>query len=1294
MKKILLIIVAGLMVQITNGADNQPAKKIFHASFDRFHADADLAKGNPKSTLKANLELRATKGIRKSGLLLEKGERCGYDIKGNLNLAAATVSMWVCPVNWSWQDHRYYYLLTAASGKDQKFRFQVYVPGSYTGGGGVGFYCQFGKRKTPGFKAISLLAPLKWKPGEWHKVDVAWDSSMIKLYIDGQLKGTKALSDEKFPPLTGNKFYINRVNRGPKKKHLSPDDRSVMDEVIIYDGVLSSEQIMKNYAADQALLSGKMNRPETIVPLTTGKIKLDGKLNDKQWAKATVIPIRVKHDTFASNNISKAYLLWDRQNLYLGFRSKFLNGKPPVAKQTSRDGKLWEDDSFELFIWPGRETKEFYQFIVNAKGAVYDAAGKDKRWNAKLTSKGYIGKDYWSVEMALPLSDFPGKIANGSTWKANLCRNWFRAKPHRPIFTSWASFTNGYQSGYGLLNFSKRSAGVELSLGAALGTGTMQVECQNPGNSAVACSWQVKSSHKPQLDGEMQVISRNKKRQTVLLSGFKDSTVNVKVTDNKSGKLLMLYPAHFFVKEPVEVEYIPYVLEKKLTLEVDLSNLPENFMTAINRQKVKMQITAIGPKGGKSTKSFKVSKIKGDYTIPINWADGKYTFNYQVSAPGMTTVNAKSYLVKPPTPWLTTKTGITDQVLTPWTPLKYHKDGSISVWNRTYTLDGPFPAKIINRGKNILTGPVKLTMTTDQGSATFKVTNEKRVMNKPHRAEFAGTAKFGNLGGSAKFTTFLEYDGLTATKLTLTPPAGGWNIKSMTMTIPLRPDLAKAIRKPKRINWNGKLWQSSFEPYIWIGNGNEGFDWFFNSDANWNYADNQKPTIISVDKQRALVTLKIVMKPGKVTQPMHYTFGFQATPVRSFVKNWRRVNNMTRDWKRRTMNNWNVSYATQQSLLIAERPEAARQYYKKKFTDKGIKVYLYAGACSTAAPNPTFEFFRKKWSNPFGSTFYNQNTRKSAMHPGSKVPYTIQPISQNSSYADYMMWTGARLLKQLNLNNIYTDMDRLLPDNNKYHGSGYHNDAFGRSGVTYDILPRRSFYKRLLTICRNAPIVLGQQGERFNHAHDAMVLPYHAFNDYFYPGEQFSHNLYRNDWFYINDLDPKAWRYELSGRTSGLSHVFLPQFVRGSKKKSDWDRPELADSLNTLGLLNDVVISGSYSKRSAVEEYWRLRDESGITAPSTTSICYWEKHCPVKAETAKSEASVYITPQGIAVGVGNLMGKARSITVKFDAKALKLKGKVKAIDLRSGKKLTVTGNKFTVPVKSRNYTIVRLAPYL
>jgi hypothetical protein len=317
-------------------------------------------------------------------------------------------------------------------------------------------------------------------------------------------------------------------------------------------------------------------------------------------------------------------------------------------------------------------------------------------------------------------------------------------------------------------------------------------------------------------------------------------------------------------------------------------------------------------------------------------------------------------------------------------------------------------------------------------------------------------------------------------------------------------------------------------------------------------------------------------------------------------------------------------------------------------------------------------------------------TPKRRLNDGTGI-YNLVGVAEGSGWVDFLTWLGEQTLKKFPVNSIYTDMDRAnMPYNNPYNGSGYKNDAFGKSGVSYQILPRRQFYKRLLTICRNAPNGIGM-GVRMAHAHDELVLPYHSFNDMFFPGENYTHKLDKNQWFYSDTLDPVAWRCELNGKASGINHVFLAEFGRGTRKRSDMNRPELAESLFAVALLNDLVVSGAYCSREATTKFWEIRDKAGITKPQVKTICYWEKGCPVKAEGKRAYATLYKTASGAAIGIGNYLDKSQTVKVTVDLAKLGLTGKKLTVtDLRSGKILKLSNDSFAVPVKSRNYTIVTI----
>src|SRR5262249_45427389 len=104
-----------------------------------------------------------------------------------------------------------------------------------------------------------------------------------------------------------------------------------------------------------------------------GPITLDGKADEAAWKSAQVIdnfglpwlgdqarPARTK---------TTAKLLWDRE--YLWFFAE-MEDSDLYATIKEHDGQLWENDVFELFFKPAVDKPGYYEFQVNAAGAILD----------------------------------------------------------------------------------------------------------------------------------------------------------------------------------------------------------------------------------------------------------------------------------------------------------------------------------------------------------------------------------------------------------------------------------------------------------------------------------------------------------------------------------------------------------------------------------------------------------------------------------------------------------------------------------------------------------------------------------------------------------------------------------------------------------------------------------------------------------------------------------------------------------------------------------------------------------
>jgi len=199
---------------------------------------------------------------------------------------------------------------------------------------------------------------------------------------------------------------------------------------------------------------------------TDTPITIDGKADEEAWKHAQVI------DNFylpwlganarAAKTATKAKLLWDREYLYF---SAEMEDTDLYADVTEHDGQLWDNDVFELFFKPAEDKPGYYEFQVNAAGAVLDmflprrGAGGFQRFrkdgefhiDAKVKLDGTLNHwqdtdKSWSVEGRIPWKDFlrtGGRPEVNERWKFALCRYDFSVDFEGPELSTCAPLKSG-----------------------------------------------------------------------------------------------------------------------------------------------------------------------------------------------------------------------------------------------------------------------------------------------------------------------------------------------------------------------------------------------------------------------------------------------------------------------------------------------------------------------------------------------------------------------------------------------------------------------------------------------------------------------------------------------------------------------------------------------------------------------------------------------------------------------------------------------------------------------------------
>ena len=221
---------------------------------------------------------------------------------------------------------------------------------------------------------------------------------------------------------------------------------------------------------------------------TNEKIKIDGKLNEKSWAKAaeTESFVDISGEGFPKPKYdTKARMMWDDDYLYV---SAVLEEPNIVANLTQRDTIIYHDNDFEVFLDPTGDGQTYYEIENNARGVVFDLmldrayrSGGNfyVQWDCpglKLAVQhdGTLNKKSdtdrsWTVEMAIPhkaiTRSFTNPLVAGNIWRINFSRvEWLKkgGPEENWVWSPTGEINMHAPNQWGYLQFSDK----------ALGTGT------------------------------------------------------------------------------------------------------------------------------------------------------------------------------------------------------------------------------------------------------------------------------------------------------------------------------------------------------------------------------------------------------------------------------------------------------------------------------------------------------------------------------------------------------------------------------------------------------------------------------------------------------------------------------------------------------------------------------------------------------------------------------------------------------------------------------------------------------
>lgn len=168
-------------------------------------------------------------------------------------------------------------------------------------------------------------------------------------------------------------------------------------------------------------------RGELVAVYVDSAPAMDGTLNAAAWQKCPPLVLGPIAGQTAGTLQTTARVLFDKQNLYIGWQAMEKNTGALVANASGRDGEVWSDDSVEVYVSPDGD--KAYHFGVNSKGVLLDGRSSlgdrsDNSWNSGATAKVVVEKDVcWTGTLCIPLKDLAPASGKGQTWKFNLNRS-------------------------------------------------------------------------------------------------------------------------------------------------------------------------------------------------------------------------------------------------------------------------------------------------------------------------------------------------------------------------------------------------------------------------------------------------------------------------------------------------------------------------------------------------------------------------------------------------------------------------------------------------------------------------------------------------------------------------------------------------------------------------------------------------------------------------------------------------------------------------------------------------------
>ena len=186
--------------------------------------------------------------------------------------------------------------------------------------------------------------------------------------------------------------------------------------------------------------NGADKRPveEVVCPAAPSTLVIDGNQTDSAWqsasASAALRPIGLEIDESTPARM-RARFLCDDVALYIAINADSAPGVVPSGrrKNAKHDGRIFYDESVEVFLQPQPTSSDYVQLVLNCDGVAFDSkrearpakgATTGREWNPEWRRATTKREGGWSAEIAIPYASLDVDAPRqGFVWRIKIGHN-------------------------------------------------------------------------------------------------------------------------------------------------------------------------------------------------------------------------------------------------------------------------------------------------------------------------------------------------------------------------------------------------------------------------------------------------------------------------------------------------------------------------------------------------------------------------------------------------------------------------------------------------------------------------------------------------------------------------------------------------------------------------------------------------------------------------------------------------------------------------------------------------------